>query len=148
MEIDELERIVYRALEAGVPKEIAARVFELPLDIVAEMLREVRVETFGTADRGEFLEHLQWEVLRKAEETIRFGTPAEAARIASAVLGRQIAVAGKRPSEGLAGAREEMLAALTGMRDAPGGAAAPGRFVVANAMPNREADDDEADEDD
>lgn len=136
-----------RALEAGVPTEVTAHVFDLPVDVVAEMLNEVRVGTYGTTDRDAYLEHLQWEVLRRAEETIRTGTPGEAARIATAVLGRQIQVAGKRPSEGLEGARSEILAALGGMRDGGPAVSPVGRFVVGNADAGRRADDDD-DEDD
>jgi hypothetical protein len=142
VEIDELELLVSRALEAGVPKEITAQVFELPVDVVAEMLHEVRVRTYNTADRAEYLEHLQWEVLRRAEETIRTGSPGEAARIATAVLGRQIAVAGKRPSEGLEGARAEILSALGGMRESGAAPVPVGRFVVGNADAGRRADED------
>lgn len=147
MEVAELELLVSRALEAGVPKEVTARVFDLPVDIVAEMQQEVRVGTYNTADRGEYLEHIQWEVLRRAEETIRTGSPGEAARVATAVLGRQIAVAGKRPSEGLSGAREEILAALAGMKGGDAPPAPVGRFVLGNTDVERHADDDE-DEDD
>lgn len=145
MDLDVLELLVRRSLEHGVPADITAAVFDLPGDIVREMLREVRVVQFGTSDRAEYLEHLQWTALHRAEDTIKHGTPQEAARIATAVLGRQIAASGKRPSEGLAGAREEIMGALANMRDGEAAPVSAGRFVVGNTDAGRraEVDDDE-----
>ena len=78
---------------------------------------------------------------------IRHGTPDQAARIATAVFGKQIQAAGRRPSSALEESRKEMMDLLAGIRDAPATTTRPGRFVAGNvAVPrsaNRPTDDDE-----
>ena len=143
MDLEIYEGLIRRSLEHGVPHEIVAAVFEIPADIAKEMQREVRVVQFGTADQAEYLDHLQWLTLKRVGQTIEHGSPAEASRVATAVFGRQIAAAGKRPSEGMSEARRELMEAMAGMRDGPARPSMPGRFVLGGAT--EDSDDDEDD---
>ena len=143
------EALLRRSLERGVPNAAVADIFELPLETVKEMSRECRVGRFGTHDQGEYLENLQFETLERVQHIIRHGSPDQVARIATAVFGRQIAAASKRPSTTAEDQRTELMEALTGVREAPTRAAAPGRFVVGNVAVDRKANrpDDDEDED-
>lgn len=141
MDLELYEGLIRRSLEHGVPHEIVAAVFEIPADITKEMQREVRVSQFGTADQAEYLDHLQWLTLKRVGQTIEHGSPAEASRVATAVFGRQIAAAGKRPSEGMSEARRELMDAMSGMRDGEGIPTGPGRFVLGGATEDRDDED-------
>lgn len=140
MKLEEYELLVRRALENGVPHNIVAVIFELDPAVTKDLQKEVQVAEYGTEDQDEYLAHLQWKFLKHTGETIDTGSPAEVARLTSAVLGRQIAAAGKRPSSGTTEAREQLMAMLGGMRT--GSVAtlpAPGQFVVGGGA---RADDD------
>jgi hypothetical protein len=143
VDLEIYEGLIRRSLEHGVPPEIVAAVFEIPADIAKEMQREVRVAKFGTADRAEYLEHLEWTALERVGKTIEHGSPAEVARVTTAVFGRQIAAAGKRPSDALTDARKDLMAAFAGMRDGPAQVMGPGRFVLGGAESDRDDDPDE-----
>lgn len=146
VELDIYEALVRRSLERGVPAPVVAEVFELPLDSCKQLKAQLMVQRFNTDDQAEYLEHIQWETLERVEQMIRNGTPDQAARIATAVFGKQIAAAGRRPSSALEEQRQKMTDLFAGIRDAPAKAGAPGRFVVGNVGTDRRAnrvDDDE-----
>jgi len=146
--MDIYEALLRRSLEGGVPSGVVAAVFELPTDIVKEMAKEVKVTRFNTADQGEYLENLQWETLERTEQMIRTGTPDQVARIATAVFGKQIQAAGKRPSSALVESQSDIMEAFAEMRGSAGLSARPGKFVVGNVAVDRRAhrDDEEDDE--
>ena len=144
--LDIYEALVRRALEAGVPSGVVASIFELSPEVTKELQREVRVATYGTADRAEYLEHIEWLTLQRTADTVLHGNPTEAARVASAVLGRQIAAAGKRPSDALTDARREIMDAFATVREAPVAVGAPGEFVIGGhelRRPSMVADEDD-----
>lgn len=147
MQLEEFEFLVTRALELGVPNDITAELFELPLDTVSELQRTVRIRKFGTDDMSEYLEGIQWRSLELADRLLRQGNTDQAVKIVTAVFGRQIQAAGRRPSSDLERARAQILDRLGGMRDAAPVAVGAGRFVVGNVgvdrKANREEDEDE-----
>jgi hypothetical protein len=147
VDLDIYEALIRRSLENGVPHQIVAATFELPVDVVKEMQREVHVTQYGTADQSEYLDHIQWLTLKRAAQMIEHGSPAEAAKVASAVLGRQIAAAGKRPSDQLTKARTELLAAFAQTRGGEAQRGRAGRFVVGNATMDRPSQDEGGDDD-
>lgn len=126
----EFETLVRRSLSCGVPTSVVAEVFALTEDVVRQAKREVLSEAYGTADQAEYLEWLQWRTLERCFAIIEKGSPADVTRIATTVLGRQIATAGKRTSEVQRDALEQLERRLSEMRQAPTAAAEPGRFVV------------------
>ena len=146
--LDIYEALLRRSLERGVPSGVVAAVFELPLDVVKEMAKEVKVTRFNTADQGEYLEHIQWETLERVEQMIRSGTPDQAARIATAVFGKQIQAAGRRPSSALEEQRGELMDAFRDIREGGPRQSSAGRFVVGNVAVDRRAHrpDEEEDE--
>ena len=139
IDLDVYEALVRRALEHGVPSGVVATIFELAPEVTKELAREVRVATYGTADRAEYLEHIEWMTLRRTAEVIEHGNPAEAARVAASVLGRQIAAAGKRPSDALTDARKELMDAFARVRESPVVIAPPGDFVLGARAERRPA---------
>lgn len=147
-EVDIYEALVRRSLERGVPAAVVAEVFELPLYVCKELKGELMVTRFNTTDQAEYLDHIQWETLERVEQMIRNGTPDQAARIATAVFGKQIAAAGRRPSSALEEQRAELMSMLAGIRDAPPKSGRPGRFVAGNVAVDRRAHRPEDDEDD
>jgi hypothetical protein len=142
------EALLRRSLERGVPTDAIADIFELPTETVKEMAKECKVTRFSTADQGEYLENLQWLTLERTEAIIRNGSPDQVARIATTVFGRQIAVAGKRPSSALEEQRAEIMEAFAGVREAAPRPSRPGRFVMGNVKVDRKANRDDDDEDD
>lgn len=147
MNLDEYEYLVIRSLELQIPADVVAELFELPLDTVTELQRTVRIRKYGTDDMAAYLEGIQWRALELADRMLRQGNTQDAVKIVTAVFGRQIQAAGRRPSSDLERARAQILERLGGMREAPALAGAPGRFVVGNTRvdrkANREDDEDE-----
>ena len=145
--LDVYEALLRRSLERGVPPDAVAQIFELPLDVVKELTKEVKVTRFNTADKNEYLENLEWLTLERVEQLIRSGSPDQAARIATAVFGKQIQAAGRRPSSALEEQRSEIMEAFAGVREGRARADRPGRFVMGNTTTDRRAHrDDDADE--
>ncbi len=147
MQIDEFQYLVERSLELGVPADTVAELFEIPLDTATQMQSTMRIREFGTDDMAGYLEGLQWRALQQADKMLRAGNPDQAVKIVTAVFGRQIQAAGRRPSSNLEAARAKIMDRLGGMRDAEPVAVGAGRFVVGNVSvdrkANREEDDDE-----
>jgi hypothetical protein len=138
--------LLQRSLERGVPSPAVADIFEIPLDTVKELAKEVKIARYNTADKDDYLEQIQWETLERVEQLIRSGNPDQAARIATAVFGRQIQAAGKRPSSSLEDQRAELMAAFAGVRDAEPVTMRAGRFVVGNAEIDRRARREDVDD--
>lgn len=78
---------------------------------------------------------------------VRTGTPDQVARIATAVFGKQIQAAGKRPSSSLVESQADIMEAFAEIRGSSGKPARPGRFVVGNVAVDRRAHRAEDDED-
>jgi hypothetical protein len=130
--IDVYEVMVRRALERGVPVPVVSEIFELPLDICAAMLKEVRVAKYGTSDMAAFRESVEWDAWAAAQESIRSGSPTERARVATLVLGKKAATGpGEGQREGLA----ELMDTLGKMRDAPPQVKEAGSFVLGRHAP-------------
>lgn len=127
----ELKGIVDRLLIEGVPPGIVARAFGLDEELVKEERSRVRVKRYGTDDLVEFAEQLQWDVLDEAKKVIATGSIDDKLRVANALIGKQMALAGRRTPEAVRDVRENMLAALETMR---GGRSKPkaskSRFVA------------------
>ncbi len=147
MQLEEFEYLVTRSLELGVPADVTAELFELPLDTCVGLQSLVRVRKFGTDDMSAYVEGIQWRSLEVADRLLRQGNTDQAVKIVTAVFGRQIQAAGRRPSSELETARAKILERMGSMRDAVPVAAGPGRFVVGNVgvdrKANREEDSDE-----
>jgi uncharacterized membrane-anchored protein len=131
----EFELMVKRCLSNGVPVGVVAQVFELDRETVAEAKKELLVTEYGTADLAEFREHLEWKTLDKCRQILDTGSPAEAARIATTVLGRQIARGAKTISDGQREAQQSLAAKMEAMRTGdPAPAPKPSSFVVGSAV--------------
>lgn len=141
------EALLRRSLERGVPDNAVADIFELPLDVVKEMAKEVKVTRFNTADKDAYIENLQWETLERTQEMIRNGTPDQVARITTAVFGKQIQAAGRRPSSSLVEQQAEIQEMFRAIREGNAGPARPGRFVMGNVAIDRRAHRVEEDDD-
>jgi hypothetical protein len=147
VDIEVYEHLVIRSLQLGVPVDVAAELFELPVDTIKDIRKEVLVRDFGTSDKEEFVENLQWRALQHADTMLRTGSPDQAMRIVNAVFGRQIASAGKRPSSALEEQRAQLMDMFTDIREGSAQPSAVSRFVVGRTDvergANRDEDDDE-----
>lgn len=125
--------LVHRCLSAGVPPGIVAQIFELDAELVSEARKQVLVTEYGTADQEEYRQHLEWKTLAKCQDIMENGSPADQVRIATQVLGRQIAKGSKAESETSRASRERLEEQLASMRSAPPVVAGPSRFVMGPA---------------
>jgi glutamyl/glutaminyl-tRNA synthetase len=140
------EALLRRSLERGVPDAAVADIFDLPVELIKEMSREVKVTRFNTTDKNEYVENLEWETLESVAQMIRTGSPEQAARIATAVFGKQIQAAGRRPSSAATERQSEIMEALAEIREGSSSPMKPGRFVVGNVAVERRAHRVEEDE--
>lgn len=147
MDLDVYEHLILRALELGVPHTIVAELFVIPASTAKELQKNVRVTQFGTADRDEFLEHLQFKALERASKMLSDGSPDQAAKIVNAVFGRQLQNAGRRPSGALEEQRAAIMAMFGEIREAPPAEAPAGKFVLGRVDVDRRAHQGEDDED-
>lgn len=127
---EEFEALVRRSLAHGVPTAVVAEVFALTEAVVKRVKRDILIEQYATADQAEYLEWLQWQTLERCYRIISEGAPADVTKIATAVLGRQIATQGKRSSEAQRAAAERLEETMAKMRSGAVREAEPGRFVV------------------
>jgi transposase-like protein len=125
--------MVRRCLENGVPVSVVARIFELDPELVAEARRDLLVAEYGTAEQSEYRASLEWKTLATCHQILESGSPAEKARIATQVLGRQIAKATGGESDASKEARDKLEQAMASMRSGPVVVAPPGRFVLGPA---------------
>jgi hypothetical protein len=147
MDIEVYEHLVIRSVELGIPADISAELFNLPVETIKELQREVRIREFNTDQKEEFVENLQWKALQHADRMLASGSPDQAMKIVNAVFGRQIAVAGKRPSSATEEARERLMSMFEGIRDGTASATRAGRFVLGRTDVERGANRDEDDDD-
>jgi hypothetical protein len=148
MQVEEFQYLVERSLELGVPADTVAELFDLPLETATQIQSTLRIRELGTDDMAAYLEGIQWRALQHADRMLRQGNSDQAVKIVTAVFGRQIQAAGRRPSSDLEAARAKIIDRLGSMRDAPVPVGAPaGRFVLGNTgvdrKANREDDEDE-----
>lgn len=122
---DELEMIVVRMLEEGVPPSVAARIFGLEPELVRDVQSRVRIAHYGTEDLVEYVEQMQWEAVDKARKTLAEGSPTEQARLTQLLLAKQMTLAARRTPEGTRKARDDLLDTLAAMRDGSKVAAPP-----------------------
>ena len=113
---EELEGLVERCLEEGVPPGIVARVFDLDDDLIKEKQKEVRKAKYGTEDLNDYIEQIQWDIIDWAKTTMATGAPAAQARVAATVLGKQMTVAAKRTPQGERDTAEQLMEMFARMR--------------------------------
>jgi hypothetical protein len=103
----ELEKIIEKMLLEGVPPGVVDRVFPgVGLDTIKEAQKQVRVAQYGTDDLNDYLEQMQWMAVEDAMTTFQTGSATERARVRSAILGKQMTAAAKRPPEGTRNQRQ------------------------------------------
>jgi hypothetical protein len=118
---DELEFIVERLLEEGVPPGVLSQVFDVDPDVMKEVQSSIRVSKYGTDDMSEYLEQLQWKTVDEMMNLMATGSSAEKIRLASTVLGRQMVAAAKRTPADQRDQRDALLDALADMRQGGNG---------------------------
>jgi hypothetical protein len=113
---EELETLVVRLLERGVPHSVVADTFDLDPDLVRTTQKEVRVQRYGTDDMTEYMEQLQWDAVDEARRIIEDGSATEKKQVLGMVLGKQVALAARRTPESVRNSQEAVLGLLQGMR--------------------------------
>lgn len=126
----EFELLVRRSLENGVPSGIVSAIFGLDEAVVKRVRTDVLVKAYGTADQAEYLEWVEWKTLERCYQIVEHGTPAEVSRVATTVLGRQIARRSKATGETQRATMEELAQAMEEMRTGTAPVGEPSRFVV------------------
>lgn len=146
MNANELEDLARFLLEEGVPAGVVSRALRVDLEAVKELRSKIRIQRYGTDDITDYLEDMQWKAIEEAMQTISKGSAADKAKYLQVILGKQMALAGRRTPESQKKNTDALLDVLQGMReDKPQKKAQPSPFtVVAGNLDNE--DDDEQDE--
>jgi hypothetical protein len=113
---EELEILVVRLLERGVPHNVVADVLELDPELVRSTQKHVRVERYGTDDLGGYLEQMRWDAIDEARRVIKSGSAAEKKNVLGAVLGKEMAVSARRTPEAVRDSQDAVLGMLEAMR--------------------------------
>lgn len=116
VDYEALEMFVYRCLEEGVPTATVSRIFGLDHELIKECIKQVRVHRYGTDDLVDYTAQLQWDALEEAKRIMSIGQPSERSRFAAAVLGKTLAIQGRRTPEKLVEAQEQIRELFTSMR--------------------------------
>lgn len=128
---EELELVVESLLAEGVPTGVISRVFSLDVEMVKQCQRVVRIRRYGTDDLAEYIEQMEWDAIDKARDVIEHGSQADQNKILSTVLGKRVALTGRRTPEGQRRNQEAMIDALSAMREGkPKKAAEPSPFIA------------------
>jgi hypothetical protein len=113
----ELELVVEKLLQEGVPSGVVARVFGLEEELIRQAVRQMRLKRYGTEDIAEYTDQLQWDAVEHAREILAHGTEADKMRLTNFTLGKHIALSGRRTPESQRRSQEELLDALRHMRE-------------------------------
>ena len=113
---DELEAIVERCLEEGVPPGVVARVFDLDHDLVKAAQSQVRTKNYGTDDMSEYTEQMHWDAVEEARRIIAHGSAAEKSRMLGMVLGKQVALSARRTPESVRNSQDSLMDVMEEMR--------------------------------
>lgn len=125
--------MVRRCLAHGVPTGVVAEIFELDREKVAEAKKQLQVTEYGTSDLAEFRENLEWKTLDRCNWILEHGSPSEISKIATTVLGRQIAKGAKVVSDSQREAQAGLASKMEAMRSGPTRETEPSRFVIGPA---------------
>jgi hypothetical protein len=147
---EELEEIVDRFLEAGVPPTAIAHALEVDPVVVRSRASELRVRQYGVAELAEGVGQLQWEALDEAKAMIRDAPYTQRARFVMAILSKTMSLTARQAPETVNEMRRDLLDLMTqvgvGSDDLLGGD--PGtdsdKFVV--ALEVDEGEDQEPDD--
>jgi hypothetical protein len=147
---EELEEIVDRFLEAGVPPTAIAHALEVDPVVVRSRASELRVRQYGVAELAEGVGQLQWEALDEAKAMIRDAPYTQRSRFVMAILSKTMSLTARQAPETVNEMRKDLLDLMTqvgvGSDDLLAGDTGidPDKFVV--ALEVDEGEDEEPDD--
>ena len=113
---DWLESIILRLLRAGIPPTAIAKAFNISTEPVKELLIDLRVEKYGTAELGELMYSLMlWayeDVLRLIEQS----PPARRLQLDMALLSKMSVLVGGQTPDSVAKMQTEFGRMMTEVR--------------------------------
>jgi hypothetical protein len=126
----ELEKVVKALLGRGVPSAIVADVFGLDLELVKKAQSQGRVERYGTDDMTEYVEQMNWEAIEEARRIIQHGSSTEKSRMLGMVLGKQVALTGRRTPESVRNSQLAVVEMMERMREGRAEPVAASPFIA------------------
>lgn len=114
---EELEAIVGRCLEEGVPPEVISRVFDLDSELVKEAQHHFRVREYDTDDLSGYIEALRWATVKDAFRVLESGSSADRARLHDKILGKEMAVSARRTPESVRNATSVVMDLMEEMKN-------------------------------
>lgn len=112
-----LEFLIVRMLQEGVPPTVTARVLDLDVEMVRVIQSEVRFREYGTDDRSEYLDFLQWKAIEENLRLITEGSGPEKTRALAIVIGKELAQSARRTPESLRKSRDQVAGLMESMRE-------------------------------
>lgn len=104
----------------GVPPTAIANSLDLPIDLVKELISDVRIGQYGSDEISEVVMLLMWEAFEQTLEILRHGRPADRLAMTKGIMGRAMAVTSKQEPETITKMREVMMGLVGGVREGTG----------------------------
>jgi hypothetical protein len=89
-----LEIIIIKLLAVDVPPTAIGKAFDLDTEPIKELLYDLRVEKYGTAELGEAMHALMWSAYEDMRELLRTAAPSRRLQMNMALLSKASALVG------------------------------------------------------
>jgi hypothetical protein len=106
---EELEDLVDRLLEVGVPPTAVAKAYGIEPLAVKDRLNELRVEQYGSAELSEATTQMQWEALAQARAMIYEAPYNVRSRFIMAILSKTMSLTARQNPETVGNMRRDLL---------------------------------------
>jgi hypothetical protein len=100
--------LISALLAQAIPPTAIAKAFNLDPDLVREMLTQIRVKRYGTAEISEAMVFLRWKAYDAAVEMLHTGSPANRLRTVNMLLSYMMRSTAKDDPEEFTRIRTEM----------------------------------------
>lgn len=139
---DWLESVILRLLAVDVPPTAIAKAFEIDVEPVRDLLLDVRVTKYGTAELGEAMHNLMWKAYEDTYILIQNSPPGQRLRMNMVLLSKASALVGGSTPDTMARMQNEFSTLMSEQRttDHP---SAPGSTIYEPVAPHAPVDNPE-----
>ena len=117
MTTEELEDLVDRLLEVGVPPTAVAKAFELDPFVVRDRQSQLHVTQYGATELAEALGNMQWQALEQAKQMIYEAPYNVRSRFIMAILSKSMSLTARQSPETMGNMRKDLLKLMSAVED-------------------------------